>query len=75
MARKSLNVFGNFVVKEVRFGKIRIAYINWYVTSIWFSRYHLPVIILSSYRRRGGGGREGRLTDLDYKIVVSMWRI
>ena len=74
MARKSLNVFGNFVVKEVRFGKIRIAYINWYVTSIWFSRYHLPVIILSSYRR-GGGGREGRLTDLDYKIVVSMWRI
>ena len=74
MARKSLNVFGNFVLKEVRFGKIRIAYINWYVSSIWFSRYHLPVIILSSYRRGGGGGgeREGRLTDPDYKIAVSM---
>ena len=26
-------------------------------------------------RGGGGRGREGRLTDLDYKIVVSMWRI
>ena len=59
MARKSLNVFGNFVLKEVRFGKIRISYINWYVSYIWFSRYHLPVIILSSYRRREGGGGGG----------------
>ena len=60
--------------EEVRFRKIRIIYINWYVSSIWFSRYHLPVIILSSYRRGGGGGgeREGRLTDPDYKIAVSM---
>ena len=71
MARKSLNVFGNFVLKEVRFGKIRIAYINWYVSSIWFSRYHLPVIILFSYKK---GGREGNLTDPDYKIVVSILR-
>ena len=40
--------------------KIRIAYINWYVSSIWSSRYHLPVIILSSYRR-GGGGKGGEI--------------
>lgn len=28
-----------------------------------------------SHTEGGGRGREGRLTDPDYKIVVSMWRI
>ena len=71
MAMKSLSVFENFMSEEVRFRKIRIVYINWYVSSIWFSRYHLPVIILFSYKK---GGREGNLTDPDYKIVVSILR-
>lgn len=35
----------------------------------------LGITYRSSFYSHTEGGREGRLTDPDYKIVVSMWRI
>ena len=35
----------------------------------------LGITYRSSFYPHAEGGREGRLTDPDYKIVVSMWRI